>query len=110
MFKITPSPPEVSPYDDLHPHKLHDAANRALDYYLLTPTDTPRRPAGAKLFAVAADINPQALLAHAFETLTWASALTLDLSDDLDGRQRNLALAIYSLMELGGLLLEKALD
>ena len=50
------------------------------------------------------------MLAHAFETLTWASALTLDLSDDLDGRQRNLALAIYSLMELGGLLLEKALD
>ena len=55
MFKI---PPEVSPYDDLHPHKLHDAANRALDHYLLTPTDTPRRPAGTKLFAVAADINP----------------------------------------------------
>jgi hypothetical protein len=34
----------------------------------------------------------------------------LDLSDDLEGKHRNLALAICSLMELGLLLVEKMMD
>jgi hypothetical protein len=60
--------------------------------------------------AASSDINPEALLAHTYETLCSASILTLDLSDDLEGKQCNLALAIYSLMELGLLLIKKLLD
>ncbi|VVO43468.1 DUF6124 family protein [Pseudomonas fluorescens] len=116
MFKVTPNPPEtpnVSPYDSLDPKKLHEAAYRALDHYLTPPpSDKPRfsdeRP--KQIFTVAPNINPEALMAHTYETLCSASTLTLDLSDDLEGKQRNLALAIYSLMELGVLLVEKALD
>jgi hypothetical protein len=63
-----------------------------------------------QLFTVAPDINPEALMAHTNETFYSASTLTLDLSDDVEGKHRNLALAIYSLMELGLLLVEKALD
>ena len=36
MVKITPNPPEnpsVSPYDSLDSSKLHEAAERALDYH-----------------------------------------------------------------------------
>jgi hypothetical protein len=116
MFKVTPNPPEpenVSPYETLDPKKLHEAAHRALDHYLTPPpSDKPRasndRP--PQFFTVAPDINLEALMAHTYETFCSASILTLDLSDDLEGKHRNLALAIYSLMELGLLLVEKALD
>lgn len=49
-------------------------------------------------------------MAHTYETFCSANILTLDLSDDLEGKLRNLALAIYSLMEVGLLLVERALD
>jgi hypothetical protein len=91
MFKVTPNPPEsenVSPYETLDPKKLHEAAYRALDHYLPPPpSDKPRasddRP--KQIFTVAPDINPEALLAHTYETFCSASTLTLDLSDDLEG-------------------------
>lgn len=38
------------------------------------------------------------------------ATLTLDLSDDLDGKDRNLALTIHQMLELGLLLIEKMLD
>lgn len=72
------------------------------------PRPSDQRP--NQFFTVAPDINPEALLAHTYETFCSASTLTLDLSDDLEGKQRNLALAIYGLMELGLLLIEKTLD
>jgi hypothetical protein len=116
MFKVTPNPPETpndSPYETLDPKKLHEAAHRALDHYLTPPaSDKPRssNERSNQIFTVAPDINPEALMAHTYETFCSASILTLDLSDDLEGKHRNLALAIYSLMELGLLLIEKALD
>ncbi|MCX7079391.1 MAG: DUF6124 family protein [Pseudomonas sp.] len=116
MFKVTPNPPEtpnVSPDESLDSKKLHEAAHRALDHYLPPPPlDKPcasnDRP--PPIFTIAPDINPEALLAHTYETFCSASTLTLDLSDDLEGKHRNLALAIYSLMELGLLLVEKMMD
>jgi hypothetical protein len=73
--------------------KSHSSNNRPPQFFTVTP-----------------DINPEALLAHTYETFCSASTLTLDLSDELKGKHRNLALAIHSLMELGLLLVEKALD
>ncbi|MCX7077819.1 MAG: DUF6124 family protein [Pseudomonas sp.] len=116
MFKVTPNPPEsdnVSPHEALDSKKLHEAALQPLDHYLTpSPSDKPRasndRP--PQIFTVAPDINPEALLAHTYETFCSASILTLDLSDELEGKHRNLALAIHSLMELGLLLVEKMMD
>ncbi|MFW0759160.1 DUF6124 family protein [Pseudomonas sp. H11T01] len=72
------------------------------------PPETENRP--LQIFTVAPDINTQALLAYAYETFCSATTLTLDLSDDLEGKDRNLALAIHQMLELGLLLIEKALD
>jgi hypothetical protein len=116
MFKVTPNPPappNVSPCDTLDSKKLHEAAQRALDHYLAPPssnTSRTRNDRPPQIFTVAPDINPEALMVHTYETFCSASILTLDLSDDLEGKHRNLALAIYSLMELGLLLIEKTLD
>ena len=84
MFKVTPNPP--------------------------SDTSRTRDDRPPQIFTVAPDINPEALMAHTYETFCSASILTLDLSDDLEGKHRNLALAIYNLMELGLLLVGKALD
>ncbi|MFW0759513.1 DUF6124 family protein [Pseudomonas sp. H11T01] len=72
------------------------------------PRGSDDRP--LQIFTVAPDINTQALLAYTYETFCSATTLTLDLSDDLEGKDRNLALAIHQMLELGLLLIEKALD
>ena len=115
MYKVTPNPPETpgaSPNVSLDSSKLHEAANRALDHYLIPPIDAPQtgvdRP--LQVFAVAPDINTETLLPNAYESFCSATTLVLDLSDELDGKDRNLALAIHQMMELGLLLIEKALD
>jgi hypothetical protein len=44
MFKVTPNPPDIdttSPYESIDSRKLHEAADRALDHYLLPPGATP---------------------------------------------------------------------
>ncbi|VVO04494.1 DUF6124 family protein [Pseudomonas fluorescens] len=116
MTKVTPDPPEtenVSPYQSLDSKKLHQAAHRALDHYLNPPSSAKPRCSDDRplqIFAVAHDINTQALLAYTYETFSSATTLTLDLSDDLEGKDRNLALAIHQMLELGLLLIEKALD
>jgi hypothetical protein len=115
MYKVTPNPPEtpnVSPYESLDSSKLHEAANRALDHYLTPPPGNSRSTGDRPLqvFAVAPDINTEALLPNAYETFCSTTTLVLDLSDELEGKDRNLALAIHQMMELGLLLIEKALD
>jgi hypothetical protein len=106
MLKVTPDPPEI-PNLSLDSSMLHEAAQRALDRYP-TPPITDDRP--EQIFVVAPDINTQTLLINAYETFSSASILTLDLSDDLEGKHRNLALAVQQLMELGLMLIDKALD
>lgn len=115
MHKVSPNPletPNVSPYESLDSSKLHEAINRALDHYLTplsgNPGSTSDRP--LPVFAVAPDINVEALLPNAYETFCSATTLVLDLCDELEGKDRNLALAIHQMMELGLLLIEKALD
>ncbi|VVN98453.1 DUF6124 family protein [Pseudomonas fluorescens] len=116
MHKAIPNLPEtlnISPYESLDSSKLHEAANRALDHYLTPPIDNPRTTTvdrSLSVFAVAPGINTEALLPNAYETFCSATTLVLDLGDDLDGKDRNLALAIHQMMELGLLLIEKALD
>ncbi|WLI45809.1 DUF6124 family protein [Pseudomonas beijingensis] len=111
MFKQTPNPPHTAP-ETLDPEKLDEAAQRALDYYLKPNHGQPDKKPYKQpdYFIVAPDADPEGMLAHTYETFCSVSTLILDLSEDLEGAPRNLALAIHQMGEMGVLLLEKMLD
>ena len=110
MIKPTPNPPKTNPLSNpLDARKLDKAAKKALDHYL--KPDTPAKPERhLDYFIVAPDADPEGLLVHSYETFCSVSTLILDLSEDLEGAPRNLALAIHQMGEMGVLLLERLLD
>jgi hypothetical protein len=125
MKKPTPNPPldtdptdptdqtdPVSPYTSNDSKKLHEAAHKALDFYLNPKPDKPRNSVdrGMQMFKVDPDINPEAIAIQTYETFSSVSILLLDLADSLDDKPRHLAMAIYQLSEMGLLLAEKTLD
>ncbi|MFL1504620.1 DUF6124 family protein [Pseudomonas sp. O64] len=101
MFKTTPNPP-------LNDTKRNKAAHRAIDHYL-NPTTEPA-PETPSLCTVSPDTSPESLIANSYETVCSVSALLLDLSDDLTGKERDVALAIHQLSELSVLMVGKAMD
>ncbi|MGH8386941.1 MAG: DUF6124 family protein [Pseudomonas sp.] len=113
MFKVTPNPPDTdpaSPYEN-HSKKLHDAAERALDYHLkpdVSIMDTPRTP--GTMFIVNPELDTETLLAHACESLASANVMTMDLADHIDGPRRNTLLGIAQVIMLGELAVNRALD
>ena len=105
MFKVTPNPPNDP---DL---KLNQAAHRAIDHYLNADAEPPQPPPpSTTLFCVTDDANPEMLIANSYETFSSVTALLLDLSDELTGKQRDVALAIHQLSELGMLLVDKLME
>ena len=105
MFKVTPNPPNDP---DL---KLNQAAHRAIDHDLNADAEPPQPPPpSTTLFCVADDANPEMLIANSYETFSSVTALLLDLSDELTGKQRDVALAIHQLSELGMLLVDKLME
>ena len=62
------------------------------------------------LFTVIPNTPTETLLINSYETVCSVSTLLLDLSDDLTGKQRDVALAIHQLSELSVLLVGKAMD
>lgn len=62
------------------------------------------------LFNVTAEADSETLLANASETLSSARELASTLAFDLEGPQRSLVLAIHQLVEIGGLLVDRALE
>ncbi|NWB21166.1 MULTISPECIES: DUF6124 family protein [unclassified Pseudomonas] len=102
MFKVTPNPPNKP---DL---KLHQAAQRAIDHYLNPGTETV--PETTALFSVTSGVSSEILIANSYETVSSVSALLLDLSDELTGKDRDVALAIHQLSELSVLLIGKLMD
>lgn len=62
------------------------------------------------LFCVAPEASNEALITNSYETFSSVSTLLLDLSEDLSGKHRDIALAIHQLSELGVLLTAKLLD
>jgi hypothetical protein len=112
MFKVTPNPPETdpaSPYESLDSHKLHEAAERALDHHF-PPTEKKPPKRNGQLFCVCPDINTEALLANASEDLLSISAIAADLADDVNGSHRSIALALSRMADGVHLLIERALD
>ncbi|MDO4235312.1 MULTISPECIES: DUF6124 family protein [Pseudomonas] len=66
--------------------------------------------ASTTLFSVTADATNETLITNSYETFTSVSTLLLDLSEDLNGKHRDIALAIHQLSELGVLLIARLLD
>ncbi|AKS08967.1 DUF6124 family protein [Pseudomonas trivialis] len=62
------------------------------------------------LFSVAPGASNEILITNSYETFASVSTLLLDLSEDLSGKHRDIALAIHQLSELGVLLTAKLLD
>jgi hypothetical protein len=73
---------------------------------MIKQIDTPP----TTLFTLIPDIPTETLLANSYETVCSVSTLLLDLSDDLTGKHRDVALAIHQLSELSVLLVGKAMD
>ena len=114
MIKPTPNPPKkASRPTSKTPEEINldKAAQKALDHYLKPNAGKPdKNPRQLDCFIVAPDADPEGMLAHTYETFCSVSTLILDLSEDLEGAPRNLALAIHQMGEMGVLLLEKMLD
>ncbi|AZE56425.1 hypothetical protein C4K03_4286 [Pseudomonas synxantha] len=87
MYKVTPNPP--------------NDPNLALDQ---------AQPPSSSLFSVTDDASSETLIANSYETFSSVTALLLDLSDELTGKQRDVALAIHQLSELGVLLVDKLME
>jgi len=62
------------------------------------------------LFTVTPNTDTETLLANASETLNSAREMASSPAFELEGSQRNLLLAIHQLLEMGGLLVDQALD
>ncbi len=62
------------------------------------------------LFTITPDTPTESLLINSYETVCSVSTLLLDLSDDLTGKHRDMALAIHQLSELSVLMVGKAMD
>ncbi|NWF16413.1 hypothetical protein HX785_22200 [Pseudomonas reactans] len=62
------------------------------------------------LFCVAPNTSNEALITNSYETFASVSTLLLDLSEDLSGKHRDIALAIHQLSELGVLMTARLLD
>jgi hypothetical protein len=105
MFKPTPNPPDTDPTSKA----FDEAAERALDFYLKPKTNQPETDP-SQLFMVVNGVDTESLLANLSETLASANAMVSDLAFDLDGSRRHVALGIQQLIELSGLLANRALD
>lgn len=61
-------------------------------------------------FAVVPDVDIEAMLCHASETLSSLSVMSADLARELEGPRRQVILAIQQLSALSELLVNRALD
>ena len=101
----------ISPYKSSGSRKLHEAAERALDHYLLptaTNTATPYSP--SSMFMVNPQTDTESLLANACESLASATVMLGDFAGTLDGQNRHTLQGIAQVVMLGELAVNKALD
>ncbi|RON85110.1 DUF6124 family protein [Pseudomonas fluorescens] len=118
MKKPTPNPPEseittetTSPYASVDSRKLHEAADRALDYYLnpsapiMSSTNEPE-----SMYFANPRYNTECLLANASETLGSASEMLNNFAALLPPSHRKTALGIAQVVMLGELAVNQALD
>ncbi|MGY3175160.1 hypothetical protein ACVWYU_004580 [Pseudomonas sp. TE12234] len=102
MFKVTPNPPDTDPTSP-NPHDPTDRIPSAADIRA-----TPRKL--CTTFIVNPELDLETLLAHACESLASANVMTMDLADRTEGRNRNTLLGIAQVINLGELVVNRALD
>lgn len=73
---------------------------------MIKKIDTPP----TTLFTLIPDVSTETLLINSYETVCSVNTLLLDLSNDLTGKHRDVALAIHQLSELSVLLVGKTMD
>lgn len=113
MFKVTPNPPETdpaSPYESLDSKKLHEAAERALDHYLIPPKTSSPPYQTSSMFQVNPSTDTESLLVNASESLGSASVMLGDFAALLDGSQRKTLLGIAQVVMLGELAVNQVFD
>jgi pyruvate-formate lyase-activating enzyme len=113
MSKTPPKPPvtdPASPYESFNSKKLHEAAERALDHYLVPAQimATPYIP--NNLFMVNPQSDTESLLANACESLASATVMLGNFAGTLEGSNRNALLGIAQVVMLGELAVNQALD
>ncbi|WP_311881622.1 MULTISPECIES: DUF6124 family protein [unclassified Pseudomonas] len=120
MKKPTPNPPETdaipdanstSPYVSVDTRKLHEAADRALDFYLKPSAAIMSAPyIPNQMFLVNPKADTESLLANASESLASATVMLGDFAAMLGGTHRKTLLGIAQVVMLGELAVNKALD
>ncbi len=120
MKKPTPNPPETdaipdanstSPYASDDTRKLHEAADRALDFYLKPSAAIMSAPyIPNQMFLVNPKADTESLLANASESLASATVMLGDFAALLGGTHRKTLLGIAQVVMLGELAVNKALD
>ena len=120
MKKPTPNPPEAntatdtdptSPYASIDTKKLHEAAERALDYYLNPVAHIMAKPyTPNRLFFANPKADTESLLANASESLSSATVMLGDFAALLEGTHRKTLLGIAQVVMLGELAVNQALD
>ncbi|MHA3737757.1 DUF6124 family protein [Pseudomonas sp. Eth.TT006] len=113
MSETTDIPPvtdPASPYESFDSKKLHAAAERALDHYLVPEKimATPYSPSA--LFMVNPQSDTETLLVNACESLASATVMLGDFAGMLEGPNRHTLLGIAQVVMLGELAVNKALD
>ena len=113
MSKTPPKPPvtdPVSPYESFDSKKLNEAAERALDHYLVPAQimATPYIP--NNLFMVNPQSDTESLLVNACESLASATVMLGNFAGTLEGSNRNALLGIAQVVMLGELAVNQALD
>jgi hypothetical protein len=114
--KTNTQPPEsdtntTSPYASVDSKKLHEAADRALDFYLnpaahiMSSANEPE-----PMYLANPRYNTESLLANASETLGSASEMLINFAASLETSQRKTALGIAQVVMLGELAVNQALD
>ncbi|MDT3313807.1 DUF6124 family protein [Pseudomonas sp. rhizo66] len=120
MKKPTPNPPEAdaipdanstSPHASVDTRKLHEAADRALDFYLKPSAAIMSAPyIPNQMFLVNPNADTESLLANASESLSSATVMLGDFAALLEGTHRKTLLGIAQVVMLGELAVNKALD
>ncbi|MCU7249639.1 DUF6124 family protein [Pseudomonas koreensis] len=116
MKKPTPNPPEVetdptSPYESIDSRKLHDAAERALDHYLVSPVSIMHCAHEPEpMYLANPKYNAESLLANASETLGSATEMLNNFAATLDSSCRKTALGIAQVVMVAELAVNQALD
>ena len=113
MFKATPNPPDTDPVSPYEPDskKLHEAAERALDFHFPSSADIKATPrTSSKLFSVDPEATAETLAVFLVETLASVDVMVHQLVDHLEGESRYALLGISNSIMVAEITANRVLD